>query len=167
MRTTKIDKKKSLCVFAFSLLQVVFVLCFLGLFIQKITPIWVKTADYSVGILPQDGSSQATVISVNTYSPFMHEFLPAHMFQVQSCKGESRIRAAYFAREFESINASYISHANAVFEPQYRVLHRSANSFCYQISGAPNGEVLEVWACNVSSGAPYVCSHLTEGGERA
>lgn len=165
MSTTKIDKKKHLCVFL--LLQVAFVLCFLGLFVQKIAPIWVKTADYSVSVLPQDGSSKATVITVDTYSPFMYEFLPVHMFQVQSCEGESRIRAAYFAREFESINASYISSANAVFEPQYRVLYRSASSFCYQISGAPNGEVLEVWACNVSSGAPYVCTHSVEGGERA
>ena len=107
MRTTKMDKKKRLCVFVFCLLQVAFVLCFLGLFVQKI------------------------------------------------------------AREFESINASYISRANAVFEPQYRVLHRSASSFCYQISGAPNGEVLEVWACNVSNGAPYVCTHPVEGGARA
>lgn len=167
MCTTKMDKKKRLCVFVFCLLQVAFILCFLGLFVQKITPVWVKTADYSVRVLPQDGSSKATAITVNTYSPFMHEFLPAHMFQAQSCEGENRIRAAYFAREFESINASYISRANAVFEPQYRVLHRSASSFCYQISGAPNGEVLEVWACNVSNGAPYVCTHPVEGGARA
>lgn len=167
MKKLKIDIKKRMGIFAFVLMQVVFVLCFLGLLTQRVVPIWMKTTDFSVGILPQDGAAQATVVPVYTYSPLIHEFLPVHMFQLQSCEGENRIRAAYFAREFERINASYISRANAVFEPQYKVLHRSADSFCYQIFGAPNGEVLEVWACNVLNGAPYVCTHFVEGGARA
>lgn len=162
MRKMKRDKKGFFGVFI--ILQVLFVLCLAGIIVQRISPVWARTSDFSVGVLPQDGSKEAIVIPVDTYSPFLWEYLPTHVFQAQSCEGENRIRAAYFARKFESINADYVETTQTVLEPQYTVLHRSANSFCYQISGAPNGAVWEVWSCNVTSGTPYVCLHILEGG---
>lgn len=160
----KLEKDKKFFWRFFIVLQVLFVLCLAGVLAQRMSPVWVKTSDFSVGVQPTDGSREAKVIPVDTYNDFLWEYLPVHIFHTQSCAGENRIRAEYFARNFESINADYIDAAKAVFEPQYTVLHRSANGFCYQISGAPNGAIWEVWACNVKSGAPYVCVHIAEGG---
>lgn len=77
--------------------------------------------------------------------------------------GSKAINDLYITMMNENVSADYIRENGFTKNIELKKLSSSANDLCYEISGAENGAVWEVWITFEDTGSPYMTIVKTGG----
>ncbi|MDE5994165.1 MAG: hypothetical protein K2G60_01490 [Oscillospiraceae bacterium] len=81
----------------------------------------------------------------------------------RKANGSKAINDLYITMMNENISADYIRENGFTKNIELKKLSSSANDLCYEISGAENGAVWEVWITFENTGSPYMTIVKTGG----
>lgn len=81
----------------------------------------------------------------------------------RKANGSKAINDLYITMMNENISADYIRENGFTKNIELKKLSSSANDLCYEISGAENGAVWEVWISFEDTGSPYMTIVKTGG----
>lgn len=82
---------------------------------------------------------------------------------LSNAKGVNNINELYITMLNEDVSAAYIRENGFTQNIELKKLAASSNDFCYEISGAENGAVWEVWITFEDNGTPNMTIVKTGG----
>lgn len=113
----------------------------------------------------RENSSISQVNSDGTMSMATLEYFarPKQDRALSNAKGVNNINDLYITMLNEDVSAAYIRENGFTQNIELKKLAASSNDFCYEISGAENGAVWEVWITFEDNGTPNMTIVKTGG----
>lgn len=113
----------------------------------------------------RENSSISQVNSDDTMSMATLKYFarPKQDRALSNAKGVNNINDLYITMLNEDVSAAYIRENGFTQNIELKKLAASSNDFCYEISGAENGAVWEVWITFEDNGTPNMTIVKTGG----